>query len=141
MQLYRQACDTTELSAARSLMPFCRAFSLALRMRTPRSTIQLVASSSHPERLEIMRSSTSYYAYSPILQPEGQLYRSRSVGSVRTFRCHLRLARLFLDTLLLHTHKLSQPWPFVSGSSRSTRVSGRLVLCIEQSDDDDGWCM
>jgi hypothetical protein len=139
MQLYRQACDATELSAARSLTPFCRAFSLALRVRTPRSTIQLLQAVVVPRDWKLC-DPVHRTMYSPILQPEAQLYRSRSAGSVRTFRCHLRLARLFLDTLLLHTHKLSQPWPCVSGSSRSTRVSRRLVVCIEQSDDDDGWC-
>jgi hypothetical protein len=47
MQLYRQACDATELSAIRSLTPFYHASSLALRVGArrdlPYSCLQAVS--------------------------------------------------------------------------------------------------
>jgi hypothetical protein len=136
MHLYRQACDATELSTIMQSDAVFDASSLALR--TPRSTIQLLQAAAIPGNWELLLDPVHRTMYSPILQPEGQLYRSRSVGSVRTFRCcYSLLARLFLDTLLLHIHKLSQPWPCVSGSSCSSRVSRRLVCYIQYSDDDD----
>jgi hypothetical protein len=88
MQLYRQACDATELSAARILTPFYRASSLSLRVGARRdlqhSCLQAVSIPGNWKLFDPVHRTM----YSPILQPEGQLYRSRSVGSVRTFRCH-----------------------------------------------------